>query len=1138
MAVDIDSLQIEIEATSSDAAYKIDQLATALNNLKVSAKGGAGLTTVSRQLQTLASAANTINGTNVNSAKLKELISALSSLSNIQRATGLSSTINTLKKLPEISDSLEKADLGKFATQMQQVTNAVKPLATEMEKVSNGFAAFPIRIQRLIASNTGLAASNNKTAKSYTTLGNRMGTVLNLAVLRGIANVMSNWVVESNDYVENLNLFTVAMGEYAQSAKDYAEEVQSVMGIDSSEWMRNQGVFMQMATGFGVVSDSAALMSKNLTQLGYDISSFYNISIEDAMQKLQSGIAGEIEPLRRLGYAIDQATLEQVALNHGITESVNSMSQAEKSQLRYIAIMEQSGNVMGDLSRTIQTPANAMRILNQQITQLSRALGNLLIPFLQAVIPWVQAFVEVITEAINALARLVGFELPTIDYSGMENIASGAEDVEEAIGGASGAAAEFKKQLLGIDELTILEPPSSGGGGGGASAGGSGIDWGLALPEYDFLGDATKDIEKLKEALKPLLEMVIDIGSALLLWKITNSAISGIKKVVDYLKKGKKELDGWEKAARVATGIIISIVGVKWSYEAGFEIGRGTAGFSDYIKTILGPIASGVGGTLITTAFGLSGGLGFAIGLSLGIVFEMIGIIQGQKQNLIDQFYASELGQEVADLKERVSESLQISEDLNVRISSISTEIDEDTIANLTMAQQLIDSIFTINEKENLTSGELALITEQVEILNRLGLEGLQIDLDPEGKIIQTRDELQQVIDKLYEQYKLEAAKDALVEAYRAQYDALVNVKETNDEYTESLGLYNEAMDNVKETQLELIDVEEQLNEIRKKGKEYGIDARQWPDELWESYQDLLGKSIELRDELKLQETAVDETRATYEDAVNALQTSMDTYDLAVEKVGTVETAFTELTETIGDQVKPATEDGKNIMLGVASGIEDGQSDVNSAIETAMDNLLEAERIINGINSPSTVYANEGKYLMQGLANGIKDNVDIVSSAMNTVLNALISKMETFTNRCRSALNSLLSDFSTSMASVNVSATGKVSYSRLTTKTISRFAEGGFPEHGEIFLARESGPEYIGRLGNRTAVANNDQIVDGIASANEGVVSTLYAVAQQIITAIENNNGDIYMDGDKVGEHVTAYQNRQNRMYGKTLQKV
>ena len=103
---------------------------------------------------------------------------------------------------------------------------------------------------------------------------------------------------------------------------------------------------------------------------------------------------------------------------------------------------------------------------------------------------------------------------------------------------------------------------------------------------------------------------------------------------------------------------------------------------------------------------------------------------------------------------------------------------------------------------------------------------------------------------------------------------------------------------------------------------------------------------------------------------------------------------------------------------------------------------------------------------------------------------------------------------------------------------VSTYALGGFPDHGEMFIAREQGPELVGRIGNRTAVANNDQIVSGIATANEGVINAIIAVTQQIISAIEENSGDVYMDGDKVGERVTAYQNRQNRMYGKTLQRV
>ena len=104
--------------------------------------------------------------------------------------------------------------------------------------------------------------------------------------------------------------------------------------IDLSDWIRNQGVFNTLLTGFGDTADRASLMSKNLTQLGYDLSSFFNISVEDSMQKLQSGISGELEPLRRLGYDLSQARLEAVALSLGIDKSVSSMTQAEKAELR------------------------------------------------------------------------------------------------------------------------------------------------------------------------------------------------------------------------------------------------------------------------------------------------------------------------------------------------------------------------------------------------------------------------------------------------------------------------------------------------------------------------------------------------------------------------------------------------------------------------------------------------------------------------------------------------------------------------------------------------------------------------------------------------------------------------------------
>ena len=395
---DIDSLQIEIAASSADAASKIDALAKSLSSLKTAAQGGGnGLSRISKQVQALVSATNgatsasnkianlyralqslgsvqkasglssTINAlrrlgsvdtSGISSEKMRSLSDALNSLGSVQKADGLNSTVNALKKLSDVSKSLADTDLDQFAKEMQQVADAIKPLADEMQKVSNGFSAFPIRIQKLIQSSNGLAASSQKSAKSFSLFGS--GATRSLASLTvlgysfgQLANTMSGWVKESNDYVENLNLFTVSMGKYAESAKAYAETVQEALGIDPSEWMRNQGIFMNMVSGFGVVEEKAALMSQNLTQLGYDLSSLYNIDISEAMQKLQSGIAGEIEPLRRLGVTLDETTLQQIAYNNGINLSVQEMTQAQKSQLRYIAIMQQSGNAMGDMARTV-----------------------------------------------------------------------------------------------------------------------------------------------------------------------------------------------------------------------------------------------------------------------------------------------------------------------------------------------------------------------------------------------------------------------------------------------------------------------------------------------------------------------------------------------------------------------------------------------------------------------------------------------------------------------------------------------------------------------------------------------------------------------------------------------------------------
>ena len=499
---------------SGDASQKITRLTNALTalsqigNVKISSS-------IANQLTAINTALAGLKWTDGD--KLTSLANGLRPLSELGKAN-MTTFINQLSKLPKVIEDLEAADIDKFTQQMTALAAAMKPFADEMQKVSNGFSAFPSKIQKLITSTEKYNASARK-ATSTTgkfTSGLKALNVAAVAItFRKIGHFIAQAVTESNKYQEDLNLFTVALGQYAAEAQNYAEKVSDVMGIDPAQWLRNQGVFNTLLTGFGDTAERAQLMSQNLTQLGYDISSFFNISIEDAMQKLQSGISGELEPLRRLGYDLSQARLEQTALNLGIKESVANMTQAEKAELRYYAIMTQVTTAQGDMARTLEAPANQLRILQAQLTQAARAIGNIFIPALNAILPYAIAVVQVIREIANALANLAGFKLTEVDYSGVNSAAGGAGSLADNLDDAAGAAKKVKQYTAGFDELNVFAPNT--GSGSGAGAGGAG-GFDFDLPTYDFLGDAVQTrIGEIKKMIEDTLAEITTIVSGFML---------------------------------------------------------------------------------------------------------------------------------------------------------------------------------------------------------------------------------------------------------------------------------------------------------------------------------------------------------------------------------------------------------------------------------------------------------------------------------------------------------------------------------------------------------------------------------------------------------------------------------------------
>lgn len=559
--VEIQGLEFQIVNDSTQAVAGLQNLINTLNRLKTATNGGA--TGLSKTAQGIRELSNSLKGLNSGDAsqkitRLTNALTALSQVGNVKISSSIANQltaintalaglkwtdgdkltslanglrplselgkanmttfINQLSKLPKVIEDLEAADIDKFTQQMTALAAAMKPFADEMQKVSNGFSAFPSKIQKLITSTEKYNASARK-ATSTTgkfTSGLKALNVAAVAItFRKIGHFIAQAVTESNKYQEDLNLFTVALGQYAAEAQNYAEKVSDVMGIDLAQWLRNQGVFNTLLTGFGDTAERAQLMSQNLTQLGYDISSFFNISIEDAMQKLQSGISGELEPLRRLGYDLSQARLEQTALNLGIKESVANMTQAEKAELRYYAIMTQVTTAQGDMARTLEAPANQLRILQAQLTQAARAIGNIFIPALNAILPYAIAVVQVIREIANALANLAGFKLTEVDYSGVNSAAVGAGSLADNLDDAAGAAKKLKQYTAGFDELNVFAPNT--GSGSGAGAGGAG-GFDFDLPTYDFLGDAVQTrIGEIKKMIEDTLAEITTIVSGFML---------------------------------------------------------------------------------------------------------------------------------------------------------------------------------------------------------------------------------------------------------------------------------------------------------------------------------------------------------------------------------------------------------------------------------------------------------------------------------------------------------------------------------------------------------------------------------------------------------------------------------------------
>lgn len=381
---------------------------------------------------------------------------------------------------------------GKVGTSTNTVTNAFEKLSragtsamNALKKASSGIAS---ALQRL----TGAGKGVNSLSLS---LGNLLKTAIGFNIGYGLLNFGKSMFTLGSDVTEVENVVDVAFGGMAQSAYDFASTAQEQFGLSELAALRYSGILMSMFNASGVAQRDAAEMSTTLTGLAGDLASFYNIDQDDAFTKLRSALAGEVEPMRALGVDMTVASMQAYALSQGITESWQSMSQAEKVMLRYNYLMSVTSAQQNDFQRTQASFANQTRLLTLNLQQLAATLGQGLIA---AVLPAVTALNKLFAVLQKAAVAVRNFFYVLTGYKGggssgivndfssaadsVADIGTSGTDAASGLDDANKAAKKLTRTLFGFDEMNVLNAPptddtstgTGGSGGGGIGDGGLG----------------------------------------------------------------------------------------------------------------------------------------------------------------------------------------------------------------------------------------------------------------------------------------------------------------------------------------------------------------------------------------------------------------------------------------------------------------------------------------------------------------------------------------------------------------------------------------------------------------------------------------------------------------------------------------
>ena len=885
------------------------------------------------------------------------------------------------------------------------------------------------------------ASSTKSMAKDISTMAKQGNIAFNFTTVRafgraikGLATNIGHYVSQSAGYLENMNLLDVAYNNDTKSATKFVNKLSEMYGLDESWGYRTVGIFKQLANAMGITAEMGSKVSETMTQFAIDVSSLYNIDTNDAVQIITSALAGQTKPARRLGADITMSTLQTTLDNAGIERQVANLSYAEKRLVIIASLLGQVSEANNDWGRTIESVANQTRIMHEQWNRLTRTIGNMLLPIVKKILPYVNAILMVLTEIFSIVASLLGYNEEDFDFFGTgPEIEIEEPKIQDYYGGitdgankAAKANDNLKKSMMGLrsfDKLNNISSPSSSGAGGSGGGGvGGGIGGGIGGIGPDIMDLANKAMDDYNKKLENVKMRATEIRDKIMEWlgftKLTNEQGEFLGFKFDHITSGTV------LGALAVGGIIYN--GVRKILKMAEKLGLIKFPNFQGISKALTTMSKLKMPTFITKLF--SGGFSGAV-TTLTPIALLLATIVGEFDVIA---HNKDVQQKLKDLKDSFG-----------RLYLTLKPLVESALEKLAPIFENIGKALGIlwDAISNLIGEQWETFVTTLAFINSLSLDaindGIQIFCD--------------LIDGDF---------DAAIGHF---LDHIDKMKKNAENFVKGLFDANKIKEKVEDATKKLDDIKKWFDELPEKA---GEKAGEMLDNFYEEIKKIVNDKKTRDKYIKQGMKIIGYILAGTLIMGNPISLGIALFTFLWNDVMSKENK--EKFKSLGIEILKLIGTGIMTFTPVGWGIK------------ALTNIYDDFK--TSIKNKDWGYL--GKTIGSKLLNGITNGLSGAVTGTITIGGKFLSGIK---------------------KALNLEANGGI-FKNGKWQPITNYAAGGLPPVGQMFVAREKGPELVGTINGSTAVMNNNQIVSSVAS---GVYSA-------VKSAMGSNNNqqvfNIYLD--------------------------